>query len=60
MARKIEHLLRLAADMKRFENPQLTQSEELSDFDLDLIAAGTHIPDPDWPGQEEPPIDLKK
>ena len=60
MARNIEHLLRLAADMKRFENPQSTQSDELSDFDLELIAAGTHTPDPDWPGDKEDTIDLKK
>lgn len=55
MARKIEHLLRLVADMQQFSNPAASMGEELSEADLDLVAAATGVPNaPDLPENEDP------
>lgn len=55
MSRKIEALLRVAADMKRFEEGKALQqkkiitfpSDELAEDELDLISAAGKMPFPD-------------
>lgn len=50
MARKIEHLLKVMADLNRFTNENFetsgkrTDDFELSETDLDLIAAAAAMP----------------